>query len=265
MEHRLMRRLAALVGGLALVLVSGSTALASHAWGDYHWERSSDSLALVVASNLDSRYTDPNLGHFGMALKDWNTSSVLNLSAGNGAGLDKCGPVAGRVEVCNDAYGYRNGGWLGVATIWASGNHITQATVKLNDTFLHGGGTYDSDPWRQMVMCQEIGHVFGLDHQDENFDNANLGTCMDYTRSPESNQHPNDHDYQMLDAIYTHTDSVSGGGGGGSCPGKKPSCKGAAGNAPPFSKASRANGSIYVDRLANGMTRITHVFWVPRR
>ena len=27
---------------------------------------------------------------------------------------------------------------------------------------------------------QEIGHTFGLDHQDENFSNANLGSCMDY-------------------------------------------------------------------------------------
>ncbi len=33
-------------------------------------------------------------------------------------------------------------------------------------------------------MCQEIGHDFGLDHQDENFNNPNLGTCMDYTNDP---------------------------------------------------------------------------------
>jgi hypothetical protein len=40
-------------------------------------------------------------------------------------------------------------------------------------------------------MCQEVGHTFGLDHQDENFNNTNLGTCMDYTNDPSTNQHPN--------------------------------------------------------------------------
>ena len=56
-------------------------------------------------------------------------------------------------------------------------------------------------------MCQEVGHTFGLDHQDENFNNANLGTCMDYTSSPASNQHPNAHDYEQLDLIYAHVDT----------------------------------------------------------
>ncbi len=205
-----MRRLAALVGGLTLVLVSGSAALADHAWGNYHWERSSNPLQLVIASNLDGGYAC----NFGTALSDWNKSTVLGLSLATGAGLKNCGAVAGRVEVCNDTYGYRNGGWLGVATISASGDHITKATVKLNDTFLRGGGAYDSDAWRQMVMCQEIGHTFGLGHQDEDFNNPNLGTCMDYTNDPTTNQHPNQHDYDELGTIYAHLDSSSGGGGG---------------------------------------------------
>jgi hypothetical protein len=33
---------------------------------------------------------------------------------------------------------------LGVAQIWASGDHIVQETVKLNDSHLLGGGSYDS-------------------------------------------------------------------------------------------------------------------------
>lgn len=37
---------------------------------------------------------------------------------------------------------------------------------------------------RCLVTCQEVGHTFGLDHRDENFDNGNLGTCMDYTNDP---------------------------------------------------------------------------------
>lgn len=61
-------------------------------------------------------------------------------------------------------------------------------------------------------MCQEIAHGFGLDHQDETFDNQNLGTCMDYTGDPDgppSNEHPNQHDYDMLEEIYAHLDSFS--------------------------------------------------------
>ena len=33
-------------------------------------------------------------------------------------------------------------------------------------------------------------------------DNNNLNTCMDYTSNPDSNQHPNIHDYQQLNDIY---------------------------------------------------------------
>ena len=58
-------------------------------------------------------------------------------------------------------------------------------------------------------MCQEVGHTLGLDHQDEAFDNPNLGTCMDYTSDPTSNQHPNAHDYEQLEIIYAHLDSIT--------------------------------------------------------
>ena len=66
-------------------------------------------------------------------------------------------------------------------------------------------------------MCQEVGHTLGLDHQDETRDNRNLGSCMDYTNDPDggaggasatdpSNEHPNQHDYNQLVTIYSHTD-----------------------------------------------------------
>ena len=49
---------------------------------------------------------------------------------------------------------------------------------KVND-FYYAQDFYNNAPWRQLVMCQAVGHIFGLAHQDETFDNANLGTCMD--------------------------------------------------------------------------------------
>ena len=95
---------------------------------------------------------------------------------------------------------------LGVAQIRLSGAHISQGTVKLNDTYFNTA-QYNTPAWRNLVSCQEVGHTFGLDHQDENFDNANLGTCMDYTNDPSTNQHPNQHDYDELETIYSHNDS----------------------------------------------------------
>jgi len=111
--------------------------------------------------------------------------------------------------VCNATYG--STGWLGVAQIWISGTHITQGTVKLNDSYFNTA-TYNKPEWRQLVTCQEVGHTFGLDHQDENFSNANLGTCMDYTNNPlgpPSNTDPNKHDYDELATIYSHADSFT--------------------------------------------------------
>ncbi|MGC4939945.1 hypothetical protein [Kribbella sp. DT2] len=70
-----------------------------------------------------------------------------------------------------DTYG--NNGWAGLASINLSGSgHISTGSVKLNDTYESGAPTAE----RQGVMCQEVGHTYGLDHQDTNFNNPNLGT-----------------------------------------------------------------------------------------
>ncbi|MDQ3912022.1 MAG: hypothetical protein M3305_09700, partial [Actinomycetota bacterium] len=94
-----------------------------------------------------------------------------------------------------------------MASIWVSGGHIMQGTVKLNDTYFNTT-KYNTPAWKNLMMCQEVGRTLGLAHQDENFDNANLGTYTDYTNDPLSNRHPNTHNYQELESIYSaHTDS----------------------------------------------------------
>lgn len=192
----------------AVVAVFGFAAIASasHSWGNYHWARTANPFTLKLGDNVSSVWD----GHLSLASKDWSTSTVLDTTvvAGSTTGR-RCRATNGRVEVCNAKYG--NNGWLGIAQIWVSGSHITQGVVKLNDTYF-GSAPYNTAPWRQMVMCQEIGHTFGLDHQDENFDNPNLGTCMDYTSDPDgplSNEHPNAHDYEQLETIYAHTDDTT--------------------------------------------------------
>ena len=120
--------------------------------------------------------------HFADAVSDWNLSSALALTAvPGGTSPRRCRAASGTIEVCADSYG--NNGWLGLAQIWVSGDHIAKAIAKMNDYYF-GWATYDTPAWRQFVMCQEIGHDWGLGHQDGNFYNGNLGTCMDYTNDP---------------------------------------------------------------------------------
>jgi hypothetical protein len=202
---RFMRRCGLLVLPLALLgsALFAQGAGATLSWGGYHWARTANPLSLKLGDNLSSAW-DPILA---TTSADWSQSTVLDTTvvAGN-ANPRACKATKGRVQVCNASYG--NTGYLGVAQIWLSGLHITQGTVKVNDTYFNTA-TYNTTAWRNLVMCQEVGHTFGLDHQDEVFDNPNLGTCMDYTSDPTTNQHPNAHDYEELGIIYAHLDSTT--------------------------------------------------------
>jgi hypothetical protein len=173
---------------------------ADHDWNGYHWARASNPIALGLGDNVTATWDS----HLAIASSDWNVSTVLNTSVVAGGAKGKnCRPDAGRIEVCSARYG--NNGWLGIAQVWVSGSHITKSSVKMNDTYF-STPAYNTPAWRQLVVCQEIGHAFGLDHQDEDFDNAPLGTCMDYTSDPEPNQHPNAHDFDELESLYGHGD-----------------------------------------------------------
>jgi len=180
-----------------------STEQASHSWANHHWARTTASFTLRVGDNVTSAwdvYLDTTIG-------DWSRSQVLELSETAGAASGRrCTATSGRVEVCNATYGRTR--WLGVATIWLSGSHITAGTAKLNDTYFNTA-RYNTPAWRNFVMCQEVGHTLGLDHQDEDFDNEPLGSCLDYSDDPAPNQHPNTHDYDQLEAIYEHLDGTT--------------------------------------------------------
>lgn len=242
-----MKKLVALTVAVTAFAGIVGAATANHSWGNYHWARTSNPFTLKLGDNVGSQW-DASLA---TASSDWTASSVLDTTvvAGQAKGRN-CRPTSGRVEVCAGSYGAN--GWLGIASIWAQGNHITQGTVRLNDTYFNTS-TYNTPAWRNLVMCQEIGHTFGLAHQDENFSNANLGTCMDYTNNPSSNQHPNQHDYQQLETIYAHLDSTTTvGASAGFMPDAVPS----------FAPANRVNRSTYRMDLGDGRELVTHVFWI---
>jgi len=182
-----------------------SLSYANHSWGNYHWARTSNPFNLKLGDNVSSAWDS----YLAITSGDWSQSIVLDTTIvvpGGVTNPKNCKPTSGRVEVCATTYG--NNGWLGLAQIWISGGHIVQGVTKLNDTYFKTV-TYNKPAWRNLVMCQEVGHTLGLDHQDENFTNPNLNTCMDYTNNPDSNQHPNQHDYDQLVAIYSHLESTT--------------------------------------------------------
>ena len=257
---RAPRRTALLAAGLALVLVAPASVSANHSWGGYHWARTSNPFTVKLGNNVTSAW-DSILK---TTSSDWTTSSVLDTTvvSGSAARAKQCRASAGTVQVCNATYG--NNGWLGVASISITGGtHITQATVKVNDTYFNTP-TYDTVAWRNLVMCQEVGHTFGLDHQDVNFTNANLDTCMDYTNDPTSNQHPNKHDYDELVIIYSHLDSTT------TLASPTATKGGPSGNAAPagwgrlVAVTNAGHGATYLLDLGAGNLVLTHVLWAGR-
>jgi hypothetical protein len=241
---------------LSIFLIAG-TVFATHSWGGYHWARTSNPFNLKLGDNVSPNWDS----YLATTSSDWNISTVLNTTIVSGQAKTNCRPTNGRVEVCNKKYG--NNGWLGVAQIWInSAGHITQGTVKMNDTYFNTS-TYNTPAWRNLVMCQEVGHTLGLDHQDEIFNNPNLGTCMDYTNDPSTNQHPNAHDYEELETIYTHLDSNTALGST-----ILPKGKGAEANLDDPStwgkslrKDSKGNNSLFGQDLGNGDKIFTFVIW----
>lgn len=193
---------AAILTLLAALLAAPIGVQASHSWGSYHWARTANPFTLQVIDSMTSDWDD----NLDIAIGDWHQSSVMNLSevAGDSSAKTRkrCAAVLGKVRACNATYGYN--GWLGVAQIWASGSHIVKATAKMNDSYLASRSYTETN--RQHVICQEIGHDWGLGHQDES--GADLNTCMDYANALD-NPHPNAHDYAQLETIYQHLDASS--------------------------------------------------------
>ena len=252
----------------AFGVVVGMTSLsANHSWRNFHWGHTDNPFTLRVGNNLSSGW----VGYLDEAIAAWNTSGVLDLAKVTGGTNSSCAPTLGRIEVCNGAYG--ENGWLGIASVWTSGPHIVQATTRVNDTYFNMT-QYNSQAWRRLVMCQEIAHDFGLDHQDETFNNANLGSCMDYTNDPDggsggfsatdpSNEVPNQHDYDQLLKIYDHVDRTTTiGQGAGNSAAERQIARCQYGSLVRSTNDGRTE--LYVLELGNGVQVWTHVIWAEQ-
>lgn len=244
----MLRRFSLVVSSVLAAAVLTSSAAASHSWGEYHWARTSNPFTVKLGDNVSGVWD----GHLATASADWSASSVLDTvivpsasTSGRKGKRGQCQPTTGQIEVCNGAYG--TNGWLGLASIWLSGGHITQATTKVNDTYFNDTTKYGPTA-RQHVMCQEVGHDFGLTHQDES--GADLNTCMDYARALD-NASPDQHDYEQLSIIYAHLDSTT------------TVSSAVAADAKPVKveRFDRISHSTVVEHFKGGAKKVTHVTW----
>jgi hypothetical protein len=225
------------------VMVAAQPAGANHGWGKYHWKREANPVALKII--------DSTTGSWGSTLNsvisDWDSPlggypKVISPAKENGNNDDStrqtCPAVLGKIRACNYTYG--STGWLGVAQIWiyvGKDGHIAQGTVKVNESY----AVMSNANARRHVLCQEVGHTFGLDHQ-------HAASCMDDANGLTDSNYvsPNAHDFEQLAINYQHLDGVK------TKPGK--------GNGKGQGNGSRPDRSMIVTQSGN-FVLVTYIFW----
>ena len=204
----MMKKILAAAVALAVLLTAVTVASADHSWSVYHW--SSDNLSPTVV--------------------DKTTSSLYGVPAGVTEWANLSTPIQPTLTPAKKGdISVREGfsqTWLGIATIFLDGGHITKGEVKLNTRYLE---YYEANGYPGIadhVLCQELGHVLALGHNRTETD-----TCMNDQEFVGADlKSPNLHDADQLNiTIYDgHTDATGGGeekgGGGGGCKGGPKKC-----------------------------------------
>ena len=158
------------------------------------WKNEKNGLQLKIQNALTSDWDE----YFFQAVTDWNKAPALLLDTGRSNPDLMCSSVMGIMKVCNDDYGKT--GWTSISELYFDkGNNIASSVAKMNDTYLKDA----SNPEKQFAMCHEIGHGVGLPHRNENANNADLGSCLDYTFRFENNMQPDSKvDFDNLERMY---------------------------------------------------------------
>jgi len=155
--------------------------------------RNKKGLKLTLINGLSDDWND----HFYQAIEDWNEAGALELATV----LDNEGPpcekhTRGMVKTCNGDYGRTD--WTGLNELLFENGWIVSSVAMMNENYLRNA----RDVERQYVMCHELGHAWGLPHRDEIVGNRDLGTCLDYTITPQNNMKPDEIDFENLSQMY---------------------------------------------------------------
>jgi hypothetical protein len=266
MTKRIFPRLALVISvGLAFAAIT-TGAQANHAWGGYHWARTAPQFTLKLGNNTTTASWN---SHLGQASSDWNSGRTPVLTSIVAGGSNKrCSMVSGTTQVCNGTYG--NNGWLGLASINITGGvHITQGSAKMNDTYFNSA-TYNNPNEKLHVMCQEVAHTFGLGHQSE--DGSSQNSCMDYFSNTGANAgstistKPNQHDFDMLNSIYSHLDSFTTVASFGATLAAFESAEADISDDPNswghlVKQSANGRSSVYERQNKDNSKTLTHVFW----
>ncbi|HUP61357.1 MAG TPA: hypothetical protein VNA69_13150 [Thermoanaerobaculia bacterium] len=165
---------------LLVFMVTG--AVASNRWGC--WKYANYAINWYNGGSGDYWYiyneearTDSN---------SWHNYTDISLTSVSAAGsTDHVNAYAGS---------YGSTGWLGIAEIQRySGCTVYQGRSRLNRSYLDNGSYTRTN--KKHVACQEVGHLFGLQHN-----RSSSTTCMNDTIL--SAPYPNSHDQSMINSIY---------------------------------------------------------------
>lgn len=169
------------------------------AGGQIHWKRKNNPFTVVFLDSTTTEYDTIR----GNVISDWDQSTKVSINKVQGATDSttraNCPYADGskrEVRVCN--YYYNNSSWWGAAFIKSyKGGHVVGPKIKLDNQDL------DTDLKRRSTLCQEFGHILGLDHRQ-----SGAGSCMDNDSTLDRS--PNAHDYDELNNIYSHCDTTTG-------------------------------------------------------
>ena len=245
-----------IVAALAVTAFDVPSAMARNQWDKNHWEIPKDATHLTI--NVNNCQNDPDLydydtfDHFSEPNDDWrvtigNAGGAITIDDGGdcpdlSTPTDPVEALFGERASDNQYYAtskgaqgtvnafisdYGNTGWVGVAIVAlddsTGDNHIVYGEVHLNDYYPKNYDIYNTLHAMQKIQCQELGHIFGLDHIKK--DQSCMYMSMIFLGLENT---PNNHDGEMVNKITDRHDagnpppdddsgdgSGPGGGGGG--------------------------------------------------